>query len=80
MNIIKTIKEWLINQRNERKLARKMEFKHEACQDIQLIEYNGEIHISFFGTPIVPERLLKKNALETLNDLREVYVNVRSGK
>lgn len=48
--------------------------RDEANNLWQLKEKDGEIWITYTGCPVIPESMLKKPALETLLEIRELYV------
>ena len=52
--------------------------KEEARDFWQLREKDGEIWITYNGAPVIPESMLKKPALETLKEIRELYVKSKS--
>ena len=52
--------------------------KEEAREFWQLREKDGEIWITYNGSPVIPESMLKKPALETLKEIRELYVKSKS--
>lgn len=52
--------------------------KEEAREFWQLKEKDGEIWITYNGAPVIPESMLKKPALETLLEIRELYVKSKS--
>lgn len=63
------------NPFKEDKIARA---KGEAEEFYQIKEKMGELWITYTGVPIIPESLLKKPALETLKELRELYVKSKN--
>jgi len=63
------------NPFKEDKVARA---KGEAEEFYQIKEKMGELWITYDGIPIIPESLLKKQALETLKELRELYVKSKN--
>jgi hypothetical protein len=50
----------------------------EAEEFYQIKEKMGELWITYNGVPIIPESLLKNQALETLKELRELYVKSKN--
>jgi hypothetical protein len=52
--------------------------KGEAEEFYQIKEKMGELWITYDTVPIIPESLLKKPALETLKELRELYVKSKN--
>lgn len=50
----------------------------EAEEFYQIKEKMGELWITYNGVPIIPESLLKNPALETLKELRELYVKSKN--
>ena len=52
--------------------------KDEAEEFYQIKEKMGELWITYNGVPIIPESLLKNQALETLKELRELYVKSKN--
>lgn len=52
--------------------------KGEAEEFYQIKEKMGELWITYDGVPIIPESLLKNPALETLKELRELYVKSKN--
>lgn len=52
--------------------------KEEAREFWQIKEKDGEIWITYSGAPVIPESMLKKPALETLIEIRELYVKSKS--
>lgn len=52
--------------------------KDEAEEFYQIKEKMGELWITYDGVPIIPESLLKNQALETLKELRELYVKSKN--
>jgi hypothetical protein len=52
--------------------------KEEARDFWQLKEKDGEIWLTYNGAPVIPESMLKKPALETLLEVRELYVKSKS--
>ena len=52
--------------------------KQEAEELWQIREKEGELWITYSGAPVIPESLLKKQALETLKELREHYVKSKT--
>ena len=63
------------NPFKEDKIARA---RGEAEEFYQIKEKMGELWITYTGVPIIPESLLKKPALETLKELRELYVKSKN--
>ena len=63
------------NPFKEDKVARA---RGEAQDFYQIKEKMGELWITYNGIPIVPESLLKNPALETLKELRELYVKSKN--
>jgi hypothetical protein len=63
------------NPFKEDKIARA---RGEAEEFYQIKEKMGELWITYTGIPIIPESLLKKPALETLKELRELYVKSKN--
>lgn len=63
------------NPFKEDKVARA---KEEANDFYQIREKMGELWITYNGVPIIPESLLKNPALETLKELRELYVKSKN--
>lgn len=52
--------------------------KGEAEEFFQIKENQGQLWITYNGFPVVPEALLKKSALETLMEIRELYVKSKN--
>ena len=52
--------------------------KDEAEEFYQIKEKMGELWITYDGDQIIPESLLKNQALETLKELRELYVKSKN--
>ena len=52
--------------------------KGEARDLWQIEEKDGELWITYNGAPVIPESLLKKPALETLLEVRELYVKSKN--
>jgi len=52
--------------------------KGEAEELYQIKEKDGELWITYSSAPIIPESLLKNPALETLRELRELYVKSKN--
>ena len=50
----------------------------EAKDFYQIKEKDGEIWITYNGACVVPESMLKKPALETLLEIRELYVKSKN--
>ena len=48
--------------------------RSEAQGLFQIMESQEQLWITYNGFPVVPESLLKKSALETLIEIRELYV------
>ena len=63
------------NPFKEDKLAKA---RAEAEDLYQIQEKMGELWITYNGVPIIPESLLKNPALETLKELRELYVKSKN--
>ena len=63
------------NPFKENKLAKA---KGEAEEFYQIKEKMGELWITYDGVPIIPGSLLKNPALETLKELRELYVKSKN--
>ena len=63
------------NPFKENKLAKA---KEEAEDFYQIKEKGGQLWITYSGAPVVPESLLKKSALETLLEIRELYVKSKN--
>lgn len=52
--------------------------RDEAEEFYQIKEKMGELWITYNGVPIIPESLLKNPALDTLKELRELYVKSKN--
>ena len=52
--------------------------REEAREFWQLREKDGEIWITYNGAPVLPESMLKKPALETILEVRELYVKSKN--
>lgn len=52
--------------------------KGEARDLWQIEEKDGELWITYNGAPVIPESLLKKPVLETLLEVRELYVKSKN--
>lgn len=63
------------NPFKEDKLAKA---RGEAEEFYQIKEKMGELWITYNGSPIIPESLLKESALETLKKVRELYVKSKN--
>lgn len=50
----------------------------EAEEFYQIKEKLGELWITYNGIPIIPESMLKEEALSTLKKLRELYVKSKN--
>ena len=59
---------------NPFKEDKEAEARDEANNLWQLKEKDGEIWITYTGCSVIPESMLKKPALETLLEIRELYV------
>lgn len=56
----------------------KANYAREAEENYQIKERNGELWITYTGVPVVPQSLLKKDILEALKELRELYVQLKN--
>lgn len=63
---------------NPFKIDRVAEATDEAKTTYQIREKDGELWITYDNSPVIPESLLKKPALETLKELRELYVKSKN--
>lgn len=63
---------------NPFKIDKLAEAKGEAEEFYQIKEKMGELWITYNGVPIIPESLLKNPALETLKELRGLYVKSKN--
>ena len=52
--------------------------KGEARDLWQIEEKDGELWVTYNNAPVIPESLLKKPALETLLEVRELYVKSKN--
>ena len=52
--------------------------RSEAQGLYQIMESQGQLWITYNGFPVVPESLLKKSALESLIEIRELYVKSKN--
>lgn len=56
----------------------KTNYEKEAEEFYQITERNGELWLTYTGVPVVPQSLLKKDILEALKELRELYVQLKN--
>jgi hypothetical protein len=52
--------------------------RSEAQGLYQIMESQEQLWITYNGFPVVPESLLKKSALESLMEIRELYVKSKN--
>lgn len=62
MKIIERIKEWLLQMNERRQLTREKRMRgvltRESVRRIQVMEYAGDLYMSFDGVPLVNEHAL----------------------
>lgn len=63
---------------NPFKVDKVAEATEDAKVTYQIKEKDGELWITYDSAPVIPESLLKKPALETLQELRELYVKSKN--
>lgn len=67
----------LYNRHKEKQQARDEEVVREL---FQVCEHNGEIWLTFEGSPVIPESMLTQSAIETVHQLRKKYLEDGTAK
>lgn len=50
------------------------ELHRRSCDELQVVEFDGELFLSYHNIPLVNITLLKDNVTETLSNSRSVWV------
>lgn len=50
------------------------ELNRRSCDELQVVEFDGELFLSYHNIPLVNVALLKDNVTKTLNNSRSVWV------
>lgn len=50
------------------------ELHRRSCDELQVVEFDGELFLSYHSIPLVNVALLKDNVTKTLNNSRSVWV------
>lgn len=72
MNIIKTISEKI-------KAHDMKESMERVNEDYQIAERDGQLWLTFWGHPFIPQSMIKGDIVEALKEIRKMHVNDRNG-
>ena len=81
MKIIKRIKEWLLQMDERRQSTREKRMRgvliRESVRRIQVMEYAGELYMSFDGVPLVNEHALvgNKKLADYVTECRDTWMS-----
>lgn len=50
------------------------ELNRRSCDELQVVEFEGELFLSYHSIPLVNVALLKDNVIKTLTNSRSVWV------
>lgn len=56
------------------------ELQRRSCDELQVIEFDGDLFLSYHNIPLVSESMLKNNITNTLNSSRTIWVKYQLQK